>query len=312
MIGVIFGAATTLDAIAAGVDPSDAFLSGVVSGLSAGAFAGTGNVLDSKMSGSFAGGLTKEGFVIKIFAHGAIGGITSVLQGSKFGHGFASAFASAAATSFNNRQFVDRGNQRFSRKRVAVGAAIGGTASKLSGGKFANGAATGAFSHALNYENELFPEKIFGMPNQYSESINQEINRQQFEEVLDVTLRVGAQDSIPGVVTISGTTDGDNLAWSLTLDGKVAAAGVIVDTDGEVTVSVSRSFVKLPELKGQSVLGLSVGGSASNFGTLGGFVKGNVWKFQLNAGAKVKAPSMFENLKKGIESIGTGIENVYK
>ncbi|MCY4344930.1 MAG: polymorphic toxin type 44 domain-containing protein, partial [Gammaproteobacteria bacterium] len=35
---------------------------------------------------------------------------------------------------------------------VAVGAAIGGTASRITGGKFANGALTGAFSQALNNE----------------------------------------------------------------------------------------------------------------------------------------------------------------
>ena len=35
---------------------------------------------------------------------------------------------------------------------MAVGAAIGGTASRITGGKFANGAVTGAFSQALNNE----------------------------------------------------------------------------------------------------------------------------------------------------------------
>ncbi len=40
---------------------------------------------------------------------------------------------------------------------MVVGAVLGGTASKLSGGKFANGAVTGAFSQALN--NELTEER---------------------------------------------------------------------------------------------------------------------------------------------------------
>lgn len=44
------------------------------------------------------------------------------------------------------------GGEGFSYKRVAVAAVVGGTASKLTGGKFANGAVTGAFSRALNDE----------------------------------------------------------------------------------------------------------------------------------------------------------------
>ena len=56
----------------------------------------------------------------------------------------------ALGTSFNNSRHV--GGAGFSPLRVALGAAIGGTASRITGGKFANGAVTGAFSQAFNNE----------------------------------------------------------------------------------------------------------------------------------------------------------------
>ncbi|WP_105102097.1 L,D-transpeptidase [Microbulbifer pacificus] len=72
------------------------------------------------------------------------------LQCGKFGHGFAAAGFTAAGTSFNNSNHI--GGAGYSVTRVIVAAVIGGTASKLSGGKFANGAATGVFSQAFNHE----------------------------------------------------------------------------------------------------------------------------------------------------------------
>ena len=72
----------------------------------------------------------------------------STLQGGKFGHGFASAgFAQA-----NSGWIGKLSDARFSAKRIIAAAAVGGTASRLSGGKFANGAVTGAFSRAFNDE----------------------------------------------------------------------------------------------------------------------------------------------------------------
>ena len=90
------------------------------------------------------------GFGLKVALHGTVGGITSVLGGGRFGHGFASAGFTALGTSFNNSRHV--GELGFSPLRVAMGAAIGGTASRITGGKFANGAVTGAFSQTFNQE----------------------------------------------------------------------------------------------------------------------------------------------------------------
>ena len=144
------GAAGFADALVQGASFEQALQSGFLSGISAAAFSGIGNVLGTHFGGSFAAGLSPTGFGLKVLAHGTVGGITSVLGGGKFGHGFASAGFTAFGTSFNNSRHI--GRLGFSPLRVAIGAAIGGTASRLTGGKFANGAVTGAFSQALNNE----------------------------------------------------------------------------------------------------------------------------------------------------------------
>ncbi|KNC68160.1 hypothetical protein AC626_06485 [Pseudoalteromonas rubra] len=88
-------------------------------------------------------------------AHALTGGVASSLSGGKFGHGF----FSAGFTKFT------MGNAGFDYKnlsssavagRVAVAALVGGTASVISGGKFANGARTAALAQLLNAEAEAF------------------------------------------------------------------------------------------------------------------------------------------------------------
>ena len=146
----VFGAASFGDALLQGASFEQALRSGFLSGISAAAFSGIGNVLGTHFGGGFAAGLSRSGFALKVALHGTVGGITNVLRGGKFGHGFASAGFTALGTSFNNSQHI--GRLGFSPLRVAIGAAIGGTASRITGGKFANGAITGAFSQALNNE----------------------------------------------------------------------------------------------------------------------------------------------------------------
>ena len=146
----IVGAAGFGDALAQGASFGQALRSGLFSGLSAAAFTGIGAGLGTEFSGTFAAGLNAPGFGLKVALHGTVGGITSVLQGGRFGHGFAASGFTALASGLNNSRHV--GRPGFSPLRVAIGAAVGGTASRVTGGKFANGAVTGAFSQALNNE----------------------------------------------------------------------------------------------------------------------------------------------------------------
>ncbi|WP_263078639.1 DUF637 domain-containing protein [Endozoicomonas sp. Mp262] len=77
------------------------------------------------------------------------GGVMSVLNGGKFGDGFWSAGLTQLAAP--GIDLIDQGSD-FSAGRVFAAAVVGGTASEITGGKFANGAVTGAFSRAFNDE----------------------------------------------------------------------------------------------------------------------------------------------------------------
>ena len=96
--------------------------------------------------------------VAKIAAHAAAGGTLTELQGGKFGHGFVAAgFTEALSPAVG--QIGDSDGFGAILARTAVSAAIGGTASTLSGGSFANGAKTAAFQ-------ELFNRTVHSRPKQ--------------------------------------------------------------------------------------------------------------------------------------------------
>jgi len=162
-----FWGATGLGAIVGGVGAAvngGNILKGALTGaFSAAAFYGVGT--------AFAGGDFGSGaYFAKVAAHGTVGGVMSVLQGGKFGHGFAAAGVtqafSKAIDSIGGKingaakaAWSDAGNRI---RRVIAAAVVGGTASAVSGGKFANGAVTGAFSRAFNDEmHDQAEEKSF-------------------------------------------------------------------------------------------------------------------------------------------------------
>ncbi|WP_298773744.1 RHS repeat-associated core domain-containing protein [uncultured Shewanella sp.] len=98
----------------------------------------------------FGGNLLTSGQVAaQIGAHAMVGGISAELQGGEFGHGF----ISAGVTKGAGGAFLPGGANVETRKIVGgtiISAAIGGTASALSGGKFANGARMAAMQYLLN------------------------------------------------------------------------------------------------------------------------------------------------------------------
>ena len=121
----------------------------------ASAAANDGNILQGAVIGAFSGaafsgvaGADYSSFgayqgVARFGAFGAVGGITSLASGGKFGHGFLSAGIGSSVGSIpglEGREFQDAFN------RVLVGTVVGGTISEITGGKFANGAAYGAFA----------------------------------------------------------------------------------------------------------------------------------------------------------------------
>jgi len=87
-------------------------------------------------------------------SHALVGGLASEAQGGEFRHGFYSSFASAGVMHIPGvAKFMggDAGGAWIA-ARTTVAATIGGTASVLAGGKFANGAVTSAFQHLFNQE----------------------------------------------------------------------------------------------------------------------------------------------------------------
>ncbi|MFL0804271.1 MAG: FG-GAP-like repeat-containing protein [Agarilytica sp.] len=113
---------------------------------------GIGQYLKVSASGDFVGNLSKAGYAMKIAMHGTVGGIMSKLNGGSFGNGFVSAGFSAAASPFISEAAA--GAEGGYPAQIAVGvvatAMVGGTASALSGGKFANGARMAVIIYVLN------------------------------------------------------------------------------------------------------------------------------------------------------------------
>ncbi|GAB4184878.1 MAG: hypothetical protein Tsb002_08240 [Wenzhouxiangellaceae bacterium] len=92
--------------------------------------------------------LTTAQQVGKLITLEAAGGITSTLSGGQFGHGFIGAGVTQAFVGTISN--IGEGSSHFNARvaRAAVAAIVRGTSSELSGGKFANGAITNAFSYA--------------------------------------------------------------------------------------------------------------------------------------------------------------------
>lgn len=119
--------------------------------------------------------------------HGTVGGISSVLQGGKFGHGFLSA---GLAKAINVNEIFGTAPE-LAGVRIIAAAVIGGTISEISGGKFGNGAVTAAFAQMFNGENEA---KIEEMTAEIKEEIYNDA-AERFEELRELR-KEGKYDEI--------------------------------------------------------------------------------------------------------------------
>ncbi len=166
----------------------------VVTGFVAGAASGaiTGRSFKSAFIGGLSGAMfaSVHGFdpsgayqvASKMIAHGMAGGMSSVMQGGAFGDGFISAAVmqrlslTSLGKAMDTLSSIELNNQIYN---AAMSAVIGGTVSVLTGGKFQNGAVSGAFSRMLN---ELFQGvKNFGISDGYGEMQTQERELQEIE-----------------------------------------------------------------------------------------------------------------------------------
>lgn len=112
----------------------DAFKAGVIGGVIGGVAGGLTYGIGSAFPGN-------DQIFDRMLAHGVIEGGVSEAQGGQFRHGFYAGFSTAGAAPFVGKGMAG----------VVESAVIGGTASALGGGKFANGAVSGAFQYLLNH-----------------------------------------------------------------------------------------------------------------------------------------------------------------
>ena len=136
---------------------SGALKAGAISYATSSAFKAVGGKYTGK--GGFFDAGVKNGFR-HIVSHAMVGGVSSVLQGGKFGHGFFSAGVTKGLTP----QFegIGKGNFDVAGYDVAeatIAGVLGGTISKATGGKFANGAVTAAMGNLFNNQRERFKDQ---------------------------------------------------------------------------------------------------------------------------------------------------------
>lgn len=136
---------------------SSGSLKGALQGaFSAMVFGGVGNMVRGGEFLSGAGAATSQtvGYLTGIAMHGVAGCVTSIAGGGKCGPGaLSAAFSKAVSSSGMMEDINDAGAEGDFGARIQgsfVSAVVGGTGSVLGGGKFENGAITGAFSYLLN------------------------------------------------------------------------------------------------------------------------------------------------------------------
>ena len=139
MCAAAFSFSSTLGA---GGSFASALKSGLFAGVSAAAFGAIGKKFTTEATGFF-----KAGSIGHIGAHAITGGILSVAQGGKFGHGFLTAGLTKA---LDINSLIPGIEERYDLVRAVTAALVGGTISALSGGKFVNGALTAGFAQAYN------------------------------------------------------------------------------------------------------------------------------------------------------------------
>lgn len=123
----------------------DAFRAGLVGGAVGAVTGGLLGKIGAQDYGWFERGL----------AHGTVQGAAAEATGGEFRHGFYSGFA-VGATEARIGKWAKESNAR----GITAAAVVGGTASALGGGKFANGAVSGAFSYMFNQLSQSLRERI--------------------------------------------------------------------------------------------------------------------------------------------------------
>ncbi len=198
-----FGASITA-VVTGGLGPLGAVVAGAAGGFGS-AFAGSllnggsiGDAFKSGAVGALVGGITGGltygigsmsgdlGYLGTAAAHGAVQGATNQATGGQFRHGFYSGFFSSAAAGSISR------NVRGTTAQAVAAAVVGGTASALGGGKFANGAASGAFTYLFNWATHV--NNVHHKANM--DALGRQLTRAEIETLRVVSVEADADQAV--------------------------------------------------------------------------------------------------------------------
>ncbi len=170
----LVSAAAFADAMLAGADFGQALRSGLIAGITAGAFSGLSGTLPVTQN------FGKQ--LLRGAVFGVVGGMTSVVGGGRFGHGFLSAGLGAGLGGPLADGLAGLGMGEAVAGTVAA-VLIGGTSSAATGGKFANGAAWAAMSAAVDAS---------------AKSVAKASRRSKGQKVLEDTANIGPERELFG------------------------------------------------------------------------------------------------------------------
>lgn len=202
--------------------------------------------------------LNATGFAALVATQGAIGGVSSVLQGGKFGHGFASAGMSKLFSPMIGGINGWQTDSGISIQQTIVAAVIGGTASATTGGKFANGAITGAMVNLYNQQDILSARREMAayksMQSQHAARQAQGLadTKAQIAEAGKYTLVVEAQAGVykyewngnllAGTNDTSGIATGSGLSFNAGVDYKASEWNSSIVASQDMTASASMNY----------------------------------------------------------------------
>ncbi len=173
-----------------------------------------GSLSGSGLSGD---SLTAAIGATRVLVHGVVAGALTVAQGGHFLQGFAAGGAGEAGSEAMQAAGLTNTSDlgvRFS--RAAIAGALGGTASVLTGGKFANGATTAAFANLYNDSRDNFLAKPMSQ---------QDFAKMFNDAIAQRGIVFGSADTGPGLAFNPASPPTKNPDGSYDTDGRLAVSG---------------------------------------------------------------------------------------
>lgn len=265
IVGVAVAVSTIGIAFAAGATAGEALKQGAIAFALAAGTAGIGSyfnglaegvqisVATAKMAAEAGNNLLVLIEVARAVSHGIYQGGFAELAGGDFVSGFAAAFTSSITGSIMESEALGpllggSGIIAIAARTISA-SAISGAASEISGGKFANGAVTGAFVHLLNGESPDFIDEYDGTHN---EDINDQLSATVTADgkivALHTDLTAQYDSSNPGSGPSVTIVDTDSITVSAQ-EGTRIGIGVLKNEDVVVQVSKPLTIITKPPFR---------------------------------------------------------------